>query len=67
MSNEVPSNEVPSNEVIVVIMAGGLGKRMGSSLPKVLHKINKGPMICHVLYNAIVLNSNIKKNINSCW
>jgi UDP-N-acetylglucosamine diphosphorylase/glucosamine-1-phosphate N-acetyltransferase len=42
-------------------MAGGLGKRMGSSLPKVLHKINMAPMICHVLYNAIVLNTNIKK------
>jgi UDP-N-acetylglucosamine diphosphorylase/glucosamine-1-phosphate N-acetyltransferase len=50
-----------SNEVIVVIMAGGLGKRMGSSLPKVLHKINNAPMICHVLYNAIILNCNIKK------
>jgi UDP-N-acetylglucosamine diphosphorylase/glucosamine-1-phosphate N-acetyltransferase len=42
-------------------MAGGLGKRMGSSLPKVLHKINNAPMICHVLYNAIILNCNIKK------
>ena len=35
--------------LIVVIMAGGLGKRMDSELPKVLHKIGKLPMIVHLL------------------
>ena len=35
--------------LIVVIMAGGLGKRMDSVLPKVLHKIGKIPMIVHLL------------------
>jgi len=41
-----------SKEVVIVVMAGGLGKRMNSSLPKVLHPINGKPMICHVLEKA---------------
>ncbi len=36
----------------IVILAAGMGKRMKSSLPKVLHVICGKPMICHVL-NAI--------------
>ena len=44
-----------SNNVIL-IMAGGLGKRMNSDLPKVLHKINNKPMIIHIIENAIKLN-----------
>lgn len=36
--------------VVAIIMAGGMGKRMGSNVPKVLHKINGIPMI-----NRIVL------------
>ena len=35
--------------LVVIIMAGGLGKRMNSELPKVLHKIAGVPMICHIL------------------
>ena len=38
-----------TKNVVVVIMAGGLGKRMGSTLPKVLHKIAGIPMLCHIL------------------
>lgn len=37
---------------IVAIMAGGLGKRMNSELPKVLHKINNVPMICKLIETA---------------
>ena len=33
----------------VVIMAGGLGKRMESYLPKVVHLLHGVPMICHIL------------------
>ena len=33
----------------IVILAAGIGKRMKSSLPKVLHQICGRPMICHVL------------------
>lgn len=44
----------------VIIMAGGLGKRMNSTLPKVLHKVNHKPMIVHVFESALQLNpSNI--------
>lgn len=47
----------------VIIMAGGMGKRMGSDLPKVLHMVThpikknlKYPMIVHVLFTAFKLN-----------
>ena len=36
-------------DVVIVIMAGGLGKRMESELPKVLHKINGIPMLVKIL------------------
>jgi len=36
-------------------MAGGLGKRMESDLPKVLHKILDKPMIVHVIEESIKL------------
>lgn len=38
---------------IVVIMAGGLGKRMKSDLPKVLHKVMDKPMLVHVIERAL--------------
>jgi UDP-N-acetylglucosamine diphosphorylase/glucosamine-1-phosphate N-acetyltransferase len=48
--------------IIAVIMAGGLGKRMESSLPKVLHKVSGIPMICHILLKLKVLSNIV--NIN---
>ena len=36
-------------DLVIVIMAGGLGKRMESELPKVLHKINGVPMLVKIL------------------
>jgi len=49
--------------MIVIIMAGGLGKRMESSLPKVLHEVclesNPNiyyPMLIHVIKSSIFLN-----------
>lgn len=44
------------NELNVIIMAGGLGKRMESSIPKVLHKILNKPMIVHVIEESSKLN-----------
>lgn len=51
--------------VVAVIMAGGLGKRMKSTLPKVLHKVSGIPMICHLLIKLNVLRNiiDIKKII----
>ena len=43
---------------VIIIMAGGLGKRMNSDLPKVLHKIKGKPMILHILEKSIELNVN---------
>ena len=49
--------------MIVIIMAGGMGKRMESDLPKVLHKVTDPtdhlvqlPMLIHVINTAIKLN-----------
>lgn len=49
--------------MIVIILAGGLGKRMESSLPKVLHKVvlpldvsEEYPMLVHVIMTAMQLN-----------
>lgn len=49
--------------MIVLIMAGGLGKRMESTLPKVLHKVGNAnsmypmyPMIIHVIIKALTIN-----------
>ncbi len=36
----------------IVILAAGLGKRMQSGLPKVLHRIAGRPLLAHVLENA---------------
>ena len=40
-----------------IILAGGLGKRMNSDIPKVLHKVNGIPMICHVIREAMKINT----------
>lgn len=47
-----------TNELNIIIMAGGLGKRMESSIPKVLHKIVNKPMIVHVIEESHKLNPN---------
>ena len=41
---------------IVLIMAGGLGKRMNSDIPKVLHVLNGLPLIVHVVKSALLIN-----------
>ncbi len=40
----------------VVILAAGDGKRMKSSLPKVLHPIAAKPMLAHIIETALSLN-----------
>ena len=44
-----------NSKLAVVIMAGGLGKRMNSELPKVLHCIKNKPMLVWVIEQAILL------------
>jgi UDP-N-acetylglucosamine diphosphorylase/glucosamine-1-phosphate N-acetyltransferase len=44
------------NKIIVIILAGGLGKRMNSEIPKVLHLILLKPMLVHVIEQARLNN-----------
>ena len=41
---------------VILIMAGGNGKRMNSDLPKVLHTLHGKPMINHVVDSALNLD-----------
>lgn len=43
-------------DLFIIIMAGGLGKRMNSSIPKVLHCINNKPMLVHIIETSNRLN-----------
>lgn len=52
MATQVPT-QVPLN---VVILAAGLGKRMYSDLPKVLHRLAGQPLLAHVLDAARALS-----------
>jgi len=54
MSNE--NNYYNQDKSVILIMAGGLGKRMNSDLPKVLHIIKNKPMIVHVIETSLKLN-----------
>lgn len=44
------------NPPLIIIMAAGLGKRMNSDLPKVLHCINGVPMIVKIIREAFLLS-----------
>ena len=50
------SHTTINDNLIVVIMAGGVGKRMNSELPKVLHILYEEPMLVHVVKQAILLS-----------
>lgn len=43
--------------LITIILAGGEGKRMKSSIPKVLHTIHNKPMIFYVIQKALEIKS----------
>ena len=40
-----------NGDVVAVIMAGGLGKRIGKNIPKVLLEVDGIPMIIRILLN----------------
>jgi len=46
-------------DLVVIIMAGGLGTRMESNIPKVIHKLGGIPMINHILHNLQKLEKKI--------
>ena len=46
-----------SRELSVVVLAAGMGTRMKSAIPKVMHKIAGKPMVNHVIDTAAHLNA----------
>lgn len=48
-----------NKDLVVIIMAGGLGTRMESNVPKVIHKLAGIPMINHILRNIKKLENKI--------
>jgi len=46
------------SDLTIIIMAGGQGKRMNSSLPKVLHKFMDIPFLVRIIHEAKKLNPN---------
>jgi len=48
------NNKQTENKNIVIIMAGGLGKRMKSKVPKVLHQVGGVPMLARIIEQAIL-------------
>jgi len=46
------------SNLVIAILAAGKGKRMKSSLPKVLHQINNKTLIENVIETSLKLNSN---------
>lgn len=54
--NTYNNNLTMDSNLAVIIMAGGLGKRMESSLPKVLHEVNGEPMIVRTINSVLYLN-----------
>lgn len=42
--------------LVVTLLAGGLGKRMNSDIPKVLHLFKGKPMLVHIIENSLLLN-----------
>lgn len=51
-------NNIKSTKIspLVFIMAGGIGKRMNSTIPKVLHCIKGKPMLVYIVENSWNLN-----------
>jgi len=47
-----------TSNLVITILAAGKGKRMKSSLPKVLHQINNKTLIENVIETSLKLNSN---------
>jgi bifunctional UDP-N-acetylglucosamine pyrophosphorylase/glucosamine-1-phosphate N-acetyltransferase len=45
-----------TNKLICIILAGGLGTRMKSSVPKTLHHLNGRPIISWVIESSEELN-----------
>lgn len=51
-----PTSSQPTPSPTILIMAGGLGKRMNSTIPKVLHCVNSRPMLIRCIEAASQLN-----------
>ena len=58
------ANNILMNNTTIIIMAGGLGKRMGTSaVPKVLHLVGGVPMIVRILREISTIEVSASHNI----
>jgi len=58
------ANNILMNKTTIIIMAGGLGKRMGTSaVPKVLHLVGGVPMIVRILREISTIEVSASHNI----
>ena len=48
-----------SKNLVITIMAAGEGKRMNSSLPKVLHKFKDIPMLVRIIKESLIISNKI--------
>jgi bifunctional UDP-N-acetylglucosamine pyrophosphorylase/glucosamine-1-phosphate N-acetyltransferase len=48
-----------SKNLVITIMAAGEGKRMNSSLPKVLHKFKNIPMLVRIIKESLIISNKI--------
>ena len=48
-----------NKNIVITIMAAGEGKRMNSSLPKVLHKFNNIPMVVSIIKESLIISNKI--------
>ena len=53
-----------NDDVVAVIMAGGLGKRIGKNIPKVLLEVDGIPMIIRILLNLQELKVTVAELFN---
>jgi bifunctional UDP-N-acetylglucosamine pyrophosphorylase / glucosamine-1-phosphate N-acetyltransferase len=50
--DDIPERSHTEGDLVAVILAAGMGTRMRSALPKVLHRVAGDPMVSHVLAAA---------------
>ena len=51
--DDLPDSDYPDRRLVAAILAAGMGTRMRSGLPKILHRVAGEPLISHVMDAAL--------------